>query len=60
VEQHNDTQALDDAIDNLVDAMSRVEPAVFHESACDKANRTRDTQRRRESGLATWRSSFMG
>jgi hypothetical protein len=40
VEQHNDTQALDDAIDNLVDAMSRVDPAVFHESACDAIRRT--------------------
>ena len=39
MEQH-DTQALDDAIDNLVDAMSRVEPAVFHESACDAIRRT--------------------
>ena len=35
MEQHDENRALDDAIDNLVDAMSRVESAVFRESAYD-------------------------
>ena len=40
MEQHDENRALDDAIANLVDAMSRVEPAVFRESACDAIRRT--------------------
>jgi len=40
VEQHDENRALDDAIDNLVDAMSRVEPTVIRENTCDVIRRT--------------------
>ena len=40
MEQHDENQALDNAIDDLVDVMSRVKPAVFRERVCDEIRRT--------------------